>query len=369
MVSACASAVRAVALAALFCLLGACGDNAARSVAPVTTQVVTRRITPLPWQDSIEALGTTLANESVTLTAKVSETVRKVRFESGDQVEAGQVLVDLSGSVQLAELEEARADYSDAQRQLERQQELAAVHLVAASQTDTQRAARDAARARMDVVRAQLADRVITAPFDGVLGLRQVSQGSLVTPGTPITTLDDVSVIKLDFSVPERFLAALERGQNITALSAAYPDRRFKGTVASVNSRVDPVTRSVTVRAEIPNPDRLLRPGMLLSTTLFQPERETLVLPEIAVVQLGLDSYVFRVTPDETAERVKVQLGMRRKGEVEIVQGLVAGDRIVIEGTVKLSDGARITEAQSGTERSARAAADDPAEPAARSAR
>lgn len=358
--------VRAVALTALFCLLGACGDNATRSGAPVATQVVTSRITPLPWQDSIEALGTTRANESVTLTAKVSETVRKVGFESGDQVEAGHVLVDLSGGVQLAELEEARADYSDAQRQLERQQELAAVHLVAASQIDAQRAARDAARARMDVVRAQLADRVITAPFDGVLGLRQVSQGSLVTPGTPIATLDDVSVIKLDFSVPERFLAALERGQNITALSAAYPDRKFKGTVASVDSRVDPVTRSVTVRAEIPNPDRLLRPGMLLSATLFRRERETLVLPEIAVVQLGLDSFVFRVTPDETAERVKVQLGMRRKGEVEIVQGLVAGDRIVIEGTVKLSDGTRITE---GAERSARAAADDPADHAARSAR
>ena len=171
-----------------------------------------RKVAPVEWRDTIEALGTARANESVTLTAKVSETVRKVGFDSGDIVRAGDVIVDLSSGAQLAGLEEARAAYQEAERQLARGQELAQTKIISESQLDTQRSTRDAAKARMDVVRAQLSDRVITAPFDGILGLRQVSPGSLVTPGTPIATLDDISVIKLDFTVPERYLAVLANG-------------------------------------------------------------------------------------------------------------------------------------------------------------
>ena len=325
-----------------------CGDDVAGTgAAPPATRVIAEVVTPVQWRDTIEALGTTRANESVTITAKVSEIVRKVTFESGDIVGIGDVLADLSSGAQLAGLEEARAAYQEAERQLKRQQELADRQLVAASQIDTQRAARDAALARMNVVRAALSDRVITAPFDGVLGLRQVSPGSLVTPGTPIATLDDISVIKLDFSVPERFLSVLARDQEIAAHSETYPDRAFAGRVTSVDSRVDPVTRSVAVRAEIPNPDRLLRPGMLMSVQLFREPRDTLVVPEIAIMQVGMDSFVYRVTAEQTAERVPVELGARRKGEVEIVSGLAAGDRIVTEGTVKLRDGARVSYAES----------------------
>jgi membrane fusion protein (multidrug efflux system) len=332
------------ALAALMAALAGCGDGAdGASEAPQATTVITATVAPVQWRDTIEALGTARANESVTLTAKVSEIVRKVAFESGDVVQAGDVLVDLSSGAQLAGLEEARAAYQEAERQLKRSQELVARQLIAASLIDTQRAARDAAKARMDVVRAELSDRVISAPFDGVLGLRQVSPGSLVTPGTPIATLDDISVIKLDFSVPERYLAVLARGQDIAARSETWPDRDFQGKVLSVDSRVDPVTRSVTVRAEVPNPDRLLRPGMLMSVRLFQTPRNTLAVPEIAVLQVGLESFVFRVKDGQTAERVKVLLGSRRKGEVEVAQGLAAGDRIVTEGAVKLRDGARVS--------------------------
>jgi membrane fusion protein (multidrug efflux system) len=281
----------------------------------------------------------------VTLTAKVSETVRKVAFDSGDVVRAGDVIVDLSSGAQLAGLEEARASFQEAERQLARSQELAQTKIISESQLDTQRSIRDAAKARMDVVRAQLSDRVITAPFDGILGLRRVSPGSLVTPGTEIATLDDISVIKLDFTVPERYLAVLSRGQQIAARSETYPDRDFTGVVASVDSRVDPVTRSVTVRADVPNPDRLLRPGMLLSVRLYQSPREAIVVPEIAVLQVGTQAFVYRVSREQTAERVKVELGSRRRGEVEIAAGLAAGDTIVTEGAVKLRDGVRITTA------------------------
>lgn len=331
----------ALALAAIAAGCGGGGDGPAAE-APATV-VVMADVAPVEWRDTIEALGTARANESVTLTAKVSETVRKVAFDSGDVVRAGDVIVDLSSGAQLAGLEEARAAYQDAERQLARSQELAGSKIISESQLDTQRSTRDAARARMDVVRAQLSDRVITAPFDGILGLRRVSPGSLVTPGSEIATLDDISVIKLDFSVPERYLAVIERGQDVAAHSETYPDREFGGTVASVDSRVDPVTRSVTVRAEIPNPERLLRPGMLLSVRLYQEPRQAIVVPEIAVIQVGTEAFVYRVADDQTASRVQVELGARRRGEVEVAEGLAAGDTIVTEGAVKLRDGARVT--------------------------
>jgi membrane fusion protein (multidrug efflux system) len=331
------------ALAGMASLAG-CGDDASTTAgAPPATTVIMASVAAIEWRDTIEALGTAKSKESVTLTAKVSETVRKVAFDSGDIVRAGDVIVDLSSGAQLAGLEEARAAYQEAERQLARGQELAHAKIVSESQIDTQRATRDAAKARMDVVRAQLSDRVITAPFDGILGLRRVSPGTLVTPGTAIATLDDISVIKLDFTVPERYLAVLSEGQDIVAHSETYPDRDFLGQVTSVDSRVDPVTRSVTVRAELPNPERLLRPGMLLSVRLYQNARQAIVVPEISVLQIGTDAFIYRVSEDRTAERVRVVLGSRRRGEVEVVSGLVAGDTIVTEGAVKLRDGARVT--------------------------
>ena len=151
-------------------LLAGCGGGGpAANEAPPATIVVTAKVAPIEWRDTIEALGTARAKESVTLTAKVSETVRKVGFDSGDLVRAGDVIVDLSSGAQLAGLEETRAAYQETERQLARGLELAPTKVISESQLDTQRSNRDAAKARMDVVRAQLSDRVITAPFDGVL--------------------------------------------------------------------------------------------------------------------------------------------------------------------------------------------------------
>lgn len=334
---------------ALLCpiFLAACGGQAepdkksGGGAATVTTTV----LQPSQWIDTIDAIGTAHANESVTLTAKVSETVQRVAFESGDAVHAGQVLVTLSNASNLAGLNEAAANYRNAQQQFERQQGLVARQLVAASALDSLRAARDAARARMDQVRTAVADRVITAPFDGVLGLRQVSPGSLVTPGTEITTLDDVSLIKLDFPVPERELPTLAKGQAIVARSDAYPQQTFNGTIASLDSRIDPVTRAITVQAQIANLERKLRPGMLLDVAVQQPARQTLQVPELALQQIGQQAFVFRVGADDTVEQVPVTIGARRPGAVEIIDGVHAGDRVVVEGTVKLHAGSKIVEA------------------------
>lgn len=336
---------RSLPLLCLVLLLAACGKDPAAGGPPPAATVTTATVASAPWRDAIEALGTARANESVLVTAKVTETVVRVNFQDGDLAEAGQVLVDLSGRAELAGLEEATAAFREASRQYDRQKQLADQKLIPAGQLDAQRAARDAARARLDATRARLSDRVITAPFAGVLGFRQVSPGTLVTPGTTIASLDDISVIKLDFAVPEAFLSTLQPGQDVQARSAAWPGREFAGKVATVDSRVDPVTRAITVRAEIPNPDGALRPGMLLSLSVFQPERQTLVVPEISVVQVARQSHVFRLRDDGTVEQVDVTLGARRRGEVEVLEGLAAGDRVVVDGTMKLRTGARVTEA------------------------
>jgi membrane fusion protein, multidrug efflux system len=335
------------ALVAAGTLVGCSSDNAGSGGQMPAATVTTTVVEPVEWTDSIRALGTAQANESVMITAKVTETVSRINFEDGDLVEAGDVLVELSGRAELAELAEARAGLQEAQQQLNRAEQLAERQLVARSDLDTRRAAAQSARARMDTISARLGDRVITAPFAGVLGFRQVSAGTLVTPGTTIASLDDISRIRLEFTVPETFIAALSVGQVVEASSAAYPDRSFEGVLRTIGSRIDPVTRSVTVRAEIENADRALRPGMLMTVRIIRSPRQALVIPEISVVQVGGDAFVYRVREDDTVERARVRIGGRRAGEAEVVEGLEAGERIVVQGVVKLRDGARISEVAS----------------------
>jgi membrane fusion protein (multidrug efflux system) len=311
-----------------------------------------------PFADTLQALGTVRARESVTVTASVSEKVQAVHFDSGQSVRAGAPLVTLSGQAEQAALNEAAAAANEADRQYRRLAELSAQQLVARSQLDAQRATRDAARARMAQVRAQIADRTIRAPFEGVLGLRQVSPGSLVSPGTVITTLDDLSRVYVDFPMPETQLAQVGPGQAVEGSAAAYPGRSFEGTVATVDARVDPATRAVTVRGEFANADRALKPGMLVQVRVRRPERQALLVPEIAVVQAGSDSYVYRVV-DGKAERADVELGTRAGGQVEVLSGLKAGERIVVDGTGKLRPGQKVKEGGAKGDGAAARAAQD----------
>ena len=335
---------RSLALALLACgLLAACGKHgppegkaADRPVAVTATVVRPRSI-----HDSVQALGTAQAAESVTITAKVSDVVTRLAFDSGQRVRAGQLLADMNSRAQQADVSAAEAALRDAEQQLRRGQELANAQLVARGQLDTLRANRDAAAAAVQAKRASVADRAITAPFAGVLGLRQVSLGALVSPGTVITTLDDDRTIKLDFTLPEAALSAVAVGQTIDASSDAWPGAEFSGRIANIDSRVDPDTRAIRVRAELPNPDGKLRPGMLLRVRVQLPSRDALVLPELAVQQEAEQSSVFRIVGD-TAHLVPVTLGTRQDGGVEVVSGLKAGDRVVVEGTVKLHDGSRV---------------------------
>lgn len=326
--------------------LAACGGGGAaapgRGGSGKPVEVAVAPVQRKAWTDVIEALGTAKANESLALTAKVTETVDRVNFTDGQHVEAGMVLVELSGRAEVANLEEARVTLREAEQQYARQKGLAEAGTIPRSQLDTLKATRDAAAARMQSIRARLGDRVITAPFDGVLGFRKVSAGTLVTPGTEITTLDDISVIKLDFTVPEIFLSSLAPGLAVSARSAAWPDKRFDGTITTIDSRVDPVTRAIIVRAALPNPEALLRPGMLLSVEVASAPRETLVLPEIAIGSIGSQQFVYRVEADGSARQVRIKLGGRRAGEVEVLEGLEEGQSVVTDGLVKMRDGIKV---------------------------
>lgn len=319
---------------------GAAGGDRPASAATVTTAAVAEE----PWSDTIDALGTVAARESIMVTAKVSETVDRVHFESGDVVEAGAVLVTLSGNQQLAALDAAEAAAEEAERLYRRQAQLADQQLISTAMLDAQRATRDAARARVAEIRANLGDRSIRAAFAGVLGIRQVSPGALVQPGTAIASLDDLAHVYVDFPVPEVQLANLGPGQHLSGRSSAWPGREFEGAVAVVGSRVDPNTRAVTVRGAFPNADRALRPGMLVRVRLDRPSRMALVVPEISVVQVGRDSFAWRVRDDRTVEQVQIEVGARVAGRAEVISGLAAGDRIVVDGTGKLRPGLEVTD-------------------------
>ncbi|MFK7863162.1 MAG: efflux RND transporter periplasmic adaptor subunit [Pseudohongiellaceae bacterium] len=289
--------------------------------------------------DEIESVGTSVANESVDLTAKVSETVFAVNFEDGEFVERGQILVELVKADEASRLAEAQATVNDAERQYERITNLAGQNLVADNEQDQAQTNLETARARLEGVMVAMDDRLVRAPFSGRLGFRNISEGSLLTPGSIITTLDDVSVIKLDFTIPEVYLADISVGQTIQANSIVYDDKKFEGQISVVGSRIDPVTRGVSVRATIDNTDLLLRPGMLMTVSLALNEQPALVVPERSVIASQGIQYVFVVGSDNKVARTEVELGRRRNGMVEVISGLQEGQDVVSEGTVRVRPG------------------------------
>ncbi len=288
---------------------------------------------------SAEALGNARANESIEVKAEISAALTGIYFTEGQRVAKGAILAKLESSEQLAELAAAKAALVESSSQLKRSEELFKTNVVAASQLEQLKAKQEADQAAVNAAQARLEQTVIRAPFSGRLGLRRVSIGSVLNTDAVITTLDDTSVIKLDFDVPEVFLANLEPGMKVAAHSAAWPDEEFQGEVAVIDTRVDPITRTIIVRALVPNGEGRLRPGMFLTVTLLKEEVQALTIPEAAVVPEGSKQYVFVVHRDGLAELREIQTGRRRPGEVEVVKGLNAGEQVITEGTQKARDG------------------------------
>ncbi|MGD9785319.1 MAG: efflux RND transporter periplasmic adaptor subunit [Hyphomicrobiaceae bacterium] len=295
------------------------------------------------FRDRVEALGTLRANESVAITAVVADTVSAIKFEDGDRVKKGQVLAEMATAEEKALLDEARSTLEEAKSQFDRAKSLTDRRLTAESVMDQRRRDLETARARVSAMEARLADRVLTAPFDGRLGLRTVSPGALVSPGDVIARIEDDSVMKLDFSVPSTFISALRPGLDIIAKARGFDDETFEGKVASIDNRIDENTRTVRVRAVIPNPNRRLVPGLLMSINLYKAPRMSVAVREETLVPIGRDTYVFIVDEKAgTVERRRIETGARRPGVVEVTSGLEAGVLVVSDGTIALRPGAAV---------------------------
>jgi membrane fusion protein (multidrug efflux system) len=305
------------------------------AVAPVRTGTVIERA---------ESVGTVRAREAVTITAKVTGMVTAIRFQEGQRVAAGEALLLLDDGALRAELDQARALLDDARSQLQRAQRLGQV--VAEQRVDTLLAVARQAEGRVRAAQAKLEEMRITAPFAGRVGLRQVSQGALIQPGTTVTTLDDLTRVRVEFSVPEVYVARVQPGSIVSARSSAFGERRFEGTVLVVDTRIDPSTRSVRVISEFDNADEALKPGLFLTIELnLETRNDALMVPEEALDPVGERAFVF-VIRENRARRVEVTLGKRLSGEVEVVRGVHATDQVVVRGLQRLRNDAqvRITE-------------------------
>ncbi|MCW8196328.1 efflux RND transporter periplasmic adaptor subunit [Proteobacteria bacterium 005FR1] len=302
---------------------------------PGVTAVEVHTVRPKLLEVRAEAVGTAYARESVAITANVTDTIESLHFEDGQRVNEGDILVVLSHNEEDAELKAAQANLAEQVREVKRLQGLIQSKSVSQSLLDERITLRETAEHRVAAAEARLRDRTIRAPFSGVLGLRQVSPGALVSPGTVITTLDATQTMKLDFAVPAIHLGSLGTGQLVEARSPALPERRFSGKVISIDSRINPVDRSLMVRAELPNADGTIKHGMLLHVQLVFSNRQALMVPESALVPIRDRHNVYVVMDGEPvrARLQEVEIGVRRPGAVEILSGLEPGQRVVSRGT------------------------------------
>ena len=305
---------------------------------PVTVYAASEQLFPIV----VEALGTAVANESVNITAQRAQTVTKVMFKDGDLVNASQPLLELSNRAEIARLNEININLTEAKRQLTRIEGLAQRSAASQQLLDEQASRVEALLAQREVAKAVLEELVVSAPFSGRLGVRQVSVGSLVRPGDIVTTLDDLSIMKVDFSISESHFSSIQDGQRILASSIAYPGEMFEGKITNIDSRIDPRTRSISVRAEIPNAELKLRPGMLLQINLEKRVLNALVVPESAIVPQADQQFVFVVNGDNKAIKTQVNIGERKPGWVQITSGIDAGEKVIVQGTMRVSNGSAV---------------------------
>lgn len=308
---------------------------------PAATQVIVATAYMDKFVDTVEAIGTLRANETITLASTVTDTVTAVNFVDGQRVAKGDILVEMTSGEEKALLDQQKALVNEAYKQLERTRDLAKSGAASSSVLDERQRQYTSAKAGLSALQSRLEDYIIVAPFSGILGLRNISPGALLQPGTKITTLDDDTVMKLDFSVPSIFLPTLQPGVEIAAHATGF-NEEFKGEVAAIDSQVDVATRSVVVRAVIPNPDGKLKPGLLMTVELLKNPRDSVTIPETAIIPEGRKHFVFVVNEGENgsvAEKREIVIGARRPGDVEVVDKLKAGEKVIVQGTMMAQNG------------------------------
>jgi membrane fusion protein (multidrug efflux system) len=302
------------------------------------SSVTTAKVRKDNYATDIDAVGTVLAFESADIKPNVTEVVTALNFDDGTLVKKGDLLATLSDAEEQAVLSSSKSALAEEEREVVRLQALVKDGAAPQAKLQERQTFAEQAKQKIRETEARLADRRITAPFDGVLGLRRISVGALVSPTTVIVTLDKIDVVKIDFSVPETALPFLKLGTEIHAHAAGAKDKAFTGKLAHLDSRVDSVTRSVAARAEVPNPSHELKPGMLVMVRLSMEPRLSLSIPERALVPVGAKAYVF-TTVEGKARRLEVRTGRRKPGYVEIESGLSEGQFVIADGIVGLQEG------------------------------
>jgi membrane fusion protein (multidrug efflux system) len=318
------------------------GQGAAAQQAPAAIAVEVAEVEVGQVVDAMTVTGNLRSDESADVSAEIEGRVDGVHFTEGQKVERGDLLFTLDDAVYRAELATAEANLELSRRNNERAIELLERNAGTVRARDEAQAQLAIDEADVDLARARLEKTRITAPFAGVVGLREVSVGGYVSPGHVLVNLEDIDPIKVDFPVPERALSAVEVGQPIEVAVTAWPDRTFEGEVYAIDPRIDPQGRSIAIRARIDNRDHLLRPGLFATVRLITARRdEALLVPEQAIfAQMG-KPVVYKVV-DGVARLTEVTLGGRRVGQAEITAGLQAGDVVVTAGQLKLQDGAAV---------------------------
>ena len=306
------------------------------------TQVSAHTVSPQENAIMIEAIGSARANQAIYIKSAQNDYVTDIFFKDGDLVSKGQKLVQLQNKQEQLAVQELRINLQEEKRQLNRLTELSRSQSTAKSLLEEQLSVVDATQSQLESAKTKLSEMTITAPFSGMLGKREISVGAYVSNSTIITTLDDISIIKVDFKVPEKYLAKLAVGMRVLTQNDAYPDQTFAGKVTHISSRIDAVTRSVEVTASFVNKSRLLRPGMLLNTALELSTNQALMVPEKAVIPLQNKHYVFEIT-DGVANKVEVHVSGRNNGWVAIDKGLADGQQVVTEGLIKIRSGSKVS--------------------------
>ena len=294
------------------------------------------------FKDVIESLGTGTSKEAVDITSTVTAKVVQINFNDGDFVEKDTLLVKLDDDKEQAQKAQALININEQQREMQRIEKLAKSRAVSQKNYDEQKTSLARAKTELDIVEVEIADRHLRAPFKGRLGMRLVSLGDLVTPGTKITTIDDISILHVDFSIPEKYFAVLKKGREVEVTNAAYPGKVFKGILTAISPRINEQTRMVSARASIDNKENLLRPGMMFTVRVDMGEPELLMIPERSVTSLGEIQSVYLYDPKGFVKRTVVNLGRRKGGRVEVISGIRSGDVIVVEGVSKLTDGMKV---------------------------
>jgi membrane fusion protein (multidrug efflux system) len=316
------------------------GDAAAKGPPPPAVEVIT--LVSEPFEQQVDLLGELQADNSAVVKSEVQGVIESVEFQDGQTVKAGDVLFRLRDREQAARLRESEAELALAQEDFERTNTLANRNAAAAAQLDKARANLEVARARTELRRVELDRTRIRAPFDGRVGARLVSPGARIKVEDGLVRVDGIDPLSLVFTIPEAVLPLARVGAKYELEVAAFPDRRFPGEIRFIAPSVDSATRRVLIKGRVPNPDGTLLPGMFARVTAKLGQRESVLVPDEALVTTSDGTFVWRIGAEDKAERVAVELGGREAGRVEIVSGLAAGDRVVTAGTHKVHAGAPV---------------------------